>query len=190
MGAKQVDHHCALQMKVIAGQTCSCWPGRTRWTKKVRASEPLVLRLTADNRRTDSTPTDGWTRRTTQCRASVSPNRAPRAVVPAIWRSRTRDTTDSPKQRWPPWPSGFDHFRLAGSLCADREHLRARQVDASRADRLTIPFWLMTAGENGPVALPGSSALTAGLRCPRSQLHRSVNACQTRAAHPHVAVDG
>lgn len=30
---------------------------------------------------------------------------------------------------------------------------------------------------------------TAGLRCPRSQLHRSVNACQTGPAHPHVAVD-
>ena len=48
---------------------------------------------------------------------------------------------------------------------------------------------LMTAGENGPAALPRSSAPTAGSRCPRSQLHRSVNACQTGPAHPHVAVD-
>jgi len=31
---------------------------------------------------------------------------------------------------------------------------------------------------------------TAGLRCPRSQLHRSVNACQTGPAHPHELLGG
>jgi hypothetical protein len=55
----------AVQMEVIAGQARSCWSDRTRWTSK-RTFQPVVPRLTADNRRTDFVAQPrGWTRCTT-----------------------------------------------------------------------------------------------------------------------------
>ena len=69
----------------IAAQCCSRWSGWTRWTSK-RSLSHWFWRLTADNRRTDSTPTEGlWKPPSTpMSRSGMALRHAALAVVPTV----------------------------------------------------------------------------------------------------------